>query len=152
MFVLLPDHTVTNVRELESKLTVEQLIKVEEAFTMHKQEVNIWLPRFKLDEKLNVESVLARMGMTDLFDGGMADLSGVDGSKQLYVSKVIHRAFVEVNEAGSEAAAATAVVMMLRCAPMMKPSFDFRADHPFIFFIRDNITKSILFLGRLIKP
>jgi len=92
------------------------------------------------------------MGMTDLFEGSLADLSGVDGSKELYVSKVIHRAFVEVNEEGSEAAAATAVVMMTRCAPGMKPSFDFRADHPFIFFIRDNATKSILFLGRLIKP
>jgi len=57
-----------------------------------------------------------------------------------------------VNEEGSEAAAATAVVMMLGCAPGMKMTIDFRADHPFLFFIRDNVTKSILFLGRLIKP
>ena len=151
MFVLLPDHTVTNIWELEGKLTMEHLTNVKEAFSMHKQEVNIWLPRFKLDEKLDVGSVLARMGITDLF-GGEADLSGVDGSKGLSVSKVLHRAYVEVNEEGSEAAAATAVVMMLGCSMVPNPTPEFRADRPFLFFIRDNVTKCVLFLGRLIKP
>jgi len=150
MFVLLPDHTVTNICELEKKLTIEHLTNVKEMFKMNQGlEVNIWLPRFKLDEKLDLNQVLADNGMVDLFQMGKADLSGMDGSKDLYVSKVLHRAYVEVNEEGSEAAAATAVAVNTRS---LKPSFDFKADHPFLFFIHDNVTRSILFLGRLMKP
>jgi len=88
-------------------------------------------------------------GMKDLFVDGVADLSGVDGTKQLSVSKVLHRAVVDVNEEGTEAAAATAVVMVLESFSEPKV---FRADHPFVFFIQDKATRSILFLGRLVKP
>jgi len=151
MVILLPDHTVSSLQELESKLTADHLYNVRKEFSMHNQEVNIWLPRFKLEETLELNKALDKLGIVDLFVEGGADLSGMDGTKELYVSKVLHKAFIEVNEEGSEAAAATAVVVMTRMAVISK-SFDFRADHPFLFFIRHNATNAILFVGRLMKP
>lgn len=150
MFILLPDNTVSNLKELEAKLSAEHLTNVEKIFSMSNREVSIWVPRFKLDERLEMDKILPAMGMKDLFDPTAADLSGMDGTRELYVSKVLHRAYIEVNEEGSEAAAATAVAVNRRCAVLK--DFEFRADHPFLFFIRHNITKSILFLGRLVKP
>lgn len=151
MFIILPDHPDTNLAEVEKKLTSDDLVNVTDRFQMAFLEVSVWLPKFRLDEKMSVAEVLSEMGMKDLFVGGVADLSGVDGTKELFVSKVLHRAVVDVNEEGTEAAAATAVVMMLRCASITKQYY-FRADHPFIFFIQHKPTKSILFLGRLVKP
>jgi len=150
MFVILPDHTVTDIHALERSLTVDDLVNINNSFKMEEREVNIWLPRFKIDEKLELNGLLAKLGIVDLFSEGKADLSGINKAKELFVSKILHRAYVEVNEEGSEAAAATAVVMMMRSMP--RPPFDFRADHPFLFLIRDNTTKSILFFGRLSKP
>jgi len=150
MFILLPDQA-TSLSQLEEKLTSADLVNVKEKFSMWSLEVKLWLPRFSLDEKLSLAEVLGQMGMGDLFTLGVADLSGIDGSKELFVSKVLHRAVVEVNEEGTEAAAATAVVMMMRSAVIQK-EINFRADRPFLFFIQDKATKSILFLGRLVKP
>ena len=152
MFVLLPDDTVTSLQEVESKLTSDHLINVEEKFKMREMEVHVWLPRFKLDEKLSLKEIFSIMGMDEMFSVDKADLSGIDGTKELYVSQVFHRAFVEVNEEGSEAAAATAVVTMCECAMLPREPLKFKADHPFLFFIRDNVTGSILFLGRLVIP
>jgi len=81
----------------------------------------------------------------------MLDVMFYTGTRELYVSKVLHRAVVDVNEEGTEAAAATAVIMMTRCAVITKEIY-FRADHPFLFYIQDRSTKSILFLGRLARP
>jgi len=89
--------------------------------------------------------------MSDLFVAGQADLSWMDGTNVLCVAKVIHRAVVEVNEEGTDAAAATAIGMHLGCF-VRDPSPNFRADHPFLFFIFDNMTGSVLFLGRVIQP
>jgi serine protease inhibitor len=86
------------------------------------------------------------MGMSDAF-GGNADFSGIDGANRLYISSVLHRAFVEVNEEGTTAAAVTATHVRTKS---MTPSF--LADHPFLFLIRDNRSGSILFLGRLVDP
>ena len=153
MFVLLPDDTVTSLQEVESKLTSDHLIDVRDKFHMSQESVHVWLPRFKLDEKLSLDKTLSIMGMDEIFSEGKADFSGIDGTKELYVSQVFHRAFVEVNEEGSEAAAATASYMMrTRCAMIPRDPVEFKADHPFLFFIRDNVTGSILFLGRLINP
>ena len=150
MFVLLPDKE-SDLSQLEGKLTPADLVDVQEKFSMHPLELKLWLPRFKLDEKLSLAEMLGQMGMGDLFTEGVADLSGVDGSKELYVSQVLHQAVVDVNEEGTEAAAATAVVMMMRSAAFHQET-KFRADHPFLFFIQHKPTKSILFLGRLVKP
>ena len=89
------------------------------------------------------------MGMKDAF--GDADFSGMTGERDLYISEVLHKAFVEVNEEGTEAAAATAVIMTRMSMVEMGPII-FKADHPFIFLIRDNDSGSILFLGRVIDP
>ena len=89
--------------------------------------------------------------MTDAFTG-KADFSGMDGKKDLYISDVVHKAYVTVDEEGTEAAAATAVIIMFKGISHEPPTPTFRADHPFLFFIRDNRTGSILFLGRMTNP
>jgi len=151
MFVILPIE-VNGLGKLESSLSADEFVNTREKFRMQLRDVHIWLPKFKLDEKLGLNGILAAMGITDMFDGDSADFSGMDGTRNLFVSKVLHQAVVDVNEEGTEAAAATAVVMMLRCAPMFKDPFEFRADRPFLFFIKDNKTNSVLFLGRLVRP
>ena len=97
---------------------------------------------------------LKAMGMERAFDANAADFSGMTGRRDLFISAVIHKAFVDVNEEGTEAAAATGVVMTTRAAPIQKPKEPpvFRADHPFIFMIRDNRSRAIMFLGRITNP
>ena len=94
--------------------------------------------------------VLRSLGMELAQTSGQADLSGMAENQDLYISAVIHKAFVDVNEEGTEAAAATAVISNAP-GPVVK-TFVFRADHPFVFLIRDTRTGSILFLGRMVKP
>src|SRR5271157_759719 len=105
----------------------------------------------KLTPEFSLSTVLAAMGMPLAFDD-RADFAGMSTEKYLYISAVLHKAFVDVNEEGTEAAAATGVVVTARA--MMRPQEPalFRADHPFLFLIVDNRTKSILFLGRVINP
>jgi len=116
---------------------------------MTKQEVEVFLPRFTLASGFELNDTLAAMGMPDPFTAGVADFSGMDGTKRLFISHVFHKAWGEVNEAGTEAAAATVVVLKGSVVP---PTLLFRADHPFIFFIRDTQSGSLLFLGRLADP
>ncbi|MFQ5799481.1 MAG: serpin family protein [Bacteroidota bacterium] len=150
MVVLLP-RKVDGLAELEDALTVESLEKWTRG--LNEREVQVLLPRFKMDSQFGLNKTLASMGMIDAFDQDKADFSGMDGRKQwLYISAVIHKAFVDVNEEGTEAAAATAVVMGARGLGVPKPPLIFRADHPFVFLIRDNHTGSILFLGRVVNP
>ncbi len=145
MIVILPK-TVDGLTSLENWLSPERLDGV--LARSHKLEVQVYLPRFKLDFGAELSDVLQSMGMTDAF-GGAADFSGMTGSRGLSISKVIHQAMIDVNEEGTEAAAVT-VVLMTKSAPMPPPVF--RADHPFIFLIRDNQTGSILFMGRVMDP
>ena len=112
----------------------------------------MYLPRFKATCEFRLDKALAALGMTDAFDSGKADFTGMGGRKgDLYISAVVHKAFVEVNEEGTEAAAATTVAVGLASA-MPRPQPVFRADHPFVFLIRDNQTGSVLFLGRVTDP
>ena len=113
------------------------------------QEVDIYLPKFKFETQYELKELLSDMGMVDAFELPPADFSGISGHKDLYITKVIHKAIIEVNEEGSEAAAATAVVVGTK-AVMHKPVF--KADHPFLFMIRHNETGSILFMGRVANP
>ena len=145
MFIILPNQ-VNGLGELEKKITSDVLQKL--TSEMRNVEVELSLPKFKLEHQFSVKDKLMARGMKDFFIAGQADLSKMDGTKQLYASDVIHKAFIEVNEKGSEAAAATAV--FIRRGSVGRVVFN--ADHPFLFGIRDNRSKGILFMGRLANP
>ncbi len=118
---------------------------------LHRRSVQVFLPRFTLTWGANnIVPQLSSLGMRDAFKAGAADFSGIDGTRNLLVSGVFHKAFVDVNEEGTEAAAATGVVVGLTSMPQ-EPEV-FRADHPFLFLIREKTTGSILFMGRMSKP
>jgi serpin B len=113
--------------------------------------VNISMPRFTFESQFNLKKALSGMGMTSAFSASEADFSGMDGTKDLFIQDVVHKAFVAVDETGTEAAAVSAVIMMLSSAPIDEPK-EVKLDHPFIFLIRDMQTNSILFLGRVMNP
>jgi len=118
---------------------------------LQEQKVKIYLPKFKLETRYLMANDLADMGMPTAFSGE-ADFSGMTGNHNLFISQVIHQAFVEVDEEGTEAAAATAVIMVEPIAMEPAPIPIFRADHPFVFAIRENTNDEILFLGRVVDP
>lgn len=111
--------------------------------------VTTTLPRFQFRTQLGVKATLRALGMTDAFEGGVADFSGMDGSRSLFIQDVVHEAFVAVDEKGTEAAAATAVVIGKTSIPEQAT---FTADRPFILAIRDNPTGAVLFLGQVMTP
>jgi serpin B len=117
---------------------------------LHYERLAVAIPKFTFSGKYHLENVLTSMGMVDAFSPQDADFSGMTGSRDLFISAVIHQAFIGVNETGTEASAATAVTM-LTMAMMMKDT-EFRADHPFIFLIRHQPTGSILFMGCVNNP
>ena len=114
--------------------------------------MDLWLPRFRLEESFQLSGVLRDLGMAVAFLAGRADFSGISGKSDRLISEVIHKAFVDVNENGTEAAAATGVVMARAAMPRPEPVITFHADHPFLFLIRDQETGAILFLGRMNAP
>jgi serpin B len=139
---------------------VDGLPKVEEAIAAGRlagyvaplalTQVDVALPRFKITSEQNLNTTLAAMGMPLAFDDKKADFSGITKAERLYITRVQHKAFVEVNEEGTEAAAATGVVMGTRSLP--PPPKVFRADRPFFFLIRDDGTGAVLFMGRVANP
>jgi serpin B len=147
MVVLLPKK-VTGLADLEKSLTADKLAgwlgKVRE------QEVIVSLPKFKTTSEFGLKPALEALGMKKAFLMPGADFSGINGKDDLYITAVVHKAFVDVNEEGTEAAAATGVVIGVKSLPPPKP--EFRADHPFIFLIRDTRNDSVLFLGRFVEP
>ena len=152
MVILLP-HDTYGLAKLEENLTHERLqqalASVSQAYA---EKVKVSLPRFKLTQQFKLKEVLIKMGVTDMFSEFDSDFSGIiRGPEKLYVSHVVHKAFVEVNEKGTEAAAATAVVMMTRMAGAMSEA-TFCADHPFLFMICHKKSSAILFIGRFLKP
>uniref|UniRef100_A0A671K6I8 Serpin B6 n=1 Tax=Sinocyclocheilus anshuiensis TaxID=1608454 RepID=A0A671K6I8_9TELE len=152
MLIILPNEIqdeTTGLQKLEKALTYEKLMEWTRPEVMHQQEVEVSLPRFKMEETYDMKSLLISMGMEDVFDGQKVNLSGMSPNNDLVVTKVIHKAFVEVNEEGTEAAVANGIVME-GCSLWIPPVFN--ADHPFLFFIRHNRTKSILFYGRFCSP
>jgi serine protease inhibitor len=144
MLVLLPKEG--RMGEVEAQLSTEML---DEWVGMIKEtDLDVYLPRFTFDTKYFMMEDLAEMGMPTAFTGD-ADFSGMTGTRELYIDMVIHQAFIEVNEKGTEAAAATGVSMRLSAA---MPGEVFRADRPFTFLIRDVDTGMILFMGRVADP
>jgi len=111
--------------------------------------VTLTMPQFEFDSEFRLNDTLAEMGMPIAFSGA-ADFSGMTGNRELFISDVIHKAFVAVDEAGTEAAAATAVIMRMSAVP--EPPVEFTIDRPFIFLIRDIDTGAVLFVGRVLNP
>ncbi len=147
MLVLLPKGN--DLQEIEQSLGSGELRDLREA--LQSRQVKVFFPRFTMETKYFLPRVLSAMGMPLAFTGA-ADFSGMDGSGDLFITDVIHQAFVEVNEEGTEAAAATAVIMGKGAAPREDEVPVFRADHPFIFIIQDSGTGNILFMGRMSDP
>nr|XP_056710843.1 ovalbumin-like [Euleptes europaea] len=147
MILLLPKNHV-GLRQLQSLITYQKLAKWMNS--MKKIKVEVYMPRLKMEEKYSLTGILGDLGITDLF-APMANLSGISTAGGLDVSDVVHKSYVEVNEEGTEAAAATGIQTRLTSYIVVKPVV-FRADHPFLFFIIDKNTNLILFLGKVSYP
>jgi serpin B len=147
MVAILPDNDIEKMGESLSLNNIRQL-----SVDMFPQEIDVFLPRFKMEAAYGLAGMLSEMGMSDAFSEKTADFSGMTGQHNLYISKVLHKARVEVNEEGSEAAAASAIIMAHRMARKNINNEVFRADRPFLFMIVHNSTGAILFMGRLSNP
>jgi serpin B len=151
MLVLLPDK-VDGLADLERSLSAEKLASwLEKSRSVR---VALSIPKFKNTSALNLNNTLITLGMKKAFVFGQADFTGIANvpAEPLYIGLVIHKAFVDVNEEGTEAAAATAVGIRAHSAMRPAEPFPFVADHPFVYIIRSNRTGDILFMGRLTDP
>jgi len=148
MMVLLPKKP-DGLPELEKSLSAEKINELRSNYAF--REVMLYLPKFKLDASFSLGETLQKLGMKLAFTGD-ADFSGMDGKRDLSISAVVHKAYVDVNEIGTEAAAATGVIMSRAARPTQTPPAVFRADHPFLFMICDRRDGNILFMGRMTKP
>ncbi|WP_067078513.1 serpin family protein [Methanoculleus horonobensis] len=147
MLVLLPrDDNLTAAEEALDAGTLAELRK-----TLADRRVRVVFPKFTLETTYSLPQALAAMGMPTAFSGD-ADFSGMDGTDMLFISEVVHKVFVDVNEEGTEAAAATGVVMNIKSAPGGDTTPVFRADHPFVFLIVEEGSGTILFAGRVVNP
>ena len=148
MLFVLPGEKQT-LADVRSRLTGRSLTQLVRRLTP--QQLELHLPKFIVKSSFELGSTLSAMGMPKVFSARDADLSGINGKKNLYISKVFHEAFVDVNEAGIEAAAATAAVLKLKSLPPKKATL-VKLDRPFLFALLDNRTGSFLFLGQVINP
>ena len=147
MLVLLPKGS--SLSPAKKALDPEELASIRDSLSS--QRVDVYFPKFTLETEYQLAGTLSEMGMPSAFTGA-ADFSGMDGTEDLSVSDVFHKAFVDVNEEGTEAAAATAVVMTRAAIAPESPVPVFRADHPFLFLIQDKETGTVLFVGRVADP
>jgi serpin B len=148
MLVILPKGD--DLAGIEDTLDLQRLSDITGSLVYRR--VNVYFPRFTFRTRYSLSGTLKTMGIHAAFDPDLADLSGMDGSRNLSISEIFHQAFVDVNEEGTEAAAATGVVVGLATAVNEGPVPEFRADHPFIFLIRDEKDGNILFIGRVTNP
>jgi serpin B len=147
MVILLP--TSGNFEAFEEELQAQQVNDI--ISDLQPTQVALTMPQFKFESEFSLKDTLADMGMPDAFSPENADFSGMTGNRELFISDVVHKAFVAVDEAGTEAAAATAVIVGTTAAPG-EPPVQVTLDHPFIFLIRDIQTGAILFVGRVLNP
>lgn len=151
MLVVLPikKHGLSSIESTITSSTIDQISK-----GLQTEKVILSLPKIKTSYQAELKRPLGTLGMTDAFQFGKADFSGCDGSRELYISDVIHKAFCEVNEEGTEAAAATGTIKRLASPVQQKQPEPkvFCADHPYLYLIRDNQTGAVLFLGRVTDP
>ncbi len=148
LVVVVPD--VGQFSQVESSLNATTLASLVAGLTS--QPVLLMLPRFKIETATSLVTLLEALGMTSAFIPGTADFSGMDGTHNLFISDVIHKAFIDVAEKGTEAAAATAVVIRPTGAPLPSVGLVINADRPFFYFLRDQPTGAILFMGRVQDP
>lgn len=149
MLILLPKED--DLASAEKVLTTGNLPSVTSA--LRPTDVIIYFPKFRLETEYQLPDILKKMGMCTAFTPA-ADFSGMDGAQDLFINDIIHKAFVDVNEQGTEAAAATVVSMNVMAIPDLNKENPvlFKADHPFIFMIRDDRSGAILFMGRVMNP
>ncbi|MDD5312069.1 MAG: serpin family protein [Dehalococcoidia bacterium] len=145
MLIIVPEPG--QFKTFESSLTMDRLNAIIKQLSHGR--VALTMPKFEFDFSLGLKEKLKTMGMPLAFSG-QADFSGMDGKRDLYITDVLHKAFVSVDESGTEAAAATAVIVGATAMP--EQPVEITIDHPFIFMIRDIKTGSILFLGRVLNP
>ena len=148
MIVILPKKK-DGLPDLESNLTPKTLD--EWISNLNRQQVNVLFPKFTTTQNLDLKKILRALGMVDAFTEN-ADFSGMEPKKELYITDALHKAFIDVDEVGTEAAAATAVSVGVTSMPPPEVVPEFRADHPFFYLIQGNQTRSILFVGRLTRP
>ncbi|XP_077015267.1 serpin I2 [Tamandua tetradactyla] len=145
LIIILPAEDVT-IEEVEKLITAHQILKW--LSDMQEKEVEIWLPRFTMEQKLDFKEALHSLNVTEIFSGG-CDLSGITDSSEVYVSQVLQKVFFEVNEDGSEAATSTGMQVPVIMSLVQN---QFIANHPFLFIMKNNPTESILFMGRVTNP
>jgi serpin B len=150
MIVLLPNDAA-GLPALEQSLTAAN---AQQWFSQLRGSAKIilTLPKFKMTQQFQLGNTLSAMGMAQAFQKGAADFSGMTGKRDFWISAAIHKAYIDVNEEGTEAAAATGIVMRSMAMQREQPPIIFRADHPFLFVIRDNRSGGILFMGRVNDP
>jgi serpin B len=118
---------------------------------LKKENVNLWLPKFKTESSFELKNILSEMGITDAFNG-KADFSDITGNKELFISNILHKAVIEVNEKGTEAAGSTAVVARIKSARVVIEPKIFKANHPFAFMLIEKKKNAVLFIGKLNNP
>ncbi|MHA1106352.1 MAG: serpin family protein [Promethearchaeota archaeon] len=150
MIIFLPEKK-DGIEEIEKSLTNEKIENyLEKLHNLWEREVKVIFPKFKIETEYELKKILYNLGMTSAFSDG-AKFSGMAEDPPRYISQIIHKAFVEVNERGTEAAAVTALRMLGATLDQIKPP-EFRADHPFIFLLIDSYTRAILFIGSVMNP
>ena len=147
MVIILPEGG--NFASFEEGLQAQQVSDIISG--LQPTEVALTMPKFEFDSEFKLKDTLAGMGMPIAFSPDEADFSGMTGNRELFISEVVHKAFVAVDEAGTEAAAATAVIVETSSMPV-EPPLEVTVDRPFIFLIRDIETGTILFVGRVLNP
>lgn len=149
--IILPEPEKT-LAQIEAQLTPEILNDILST-QMSPEKVNVQMPKFKLEYKTELSKPFKELGATLPFDQDKADFTGINSSPSgLYISKVVHQAVVDINEEGTEAAAATGVIMMTRCAMVVNEPREFICDRPFLFVIHEKTHNTVLFIGKYAKP
>lgn len=148
MLVLLPNQT--SLPQMEQALSPAQISNLSSKLV--NQTVDVWLPRFNITQSEDMSDLLQSLGIQDAFNPTTANFSGISAVPGLYISHVYHKAYIQVNESGTVAAAATGVGVAVDVVLNQPPIPQFNANHPFIFFIIDKRTGTILFMGRLANP
>jgi serpin B len=145
MVILVPD--AGTFETFEAGLTADRYSEILSA--LEHQEVILSMPKYKFEVQYRLKDILFQMGMQDAFKRDLADFSGMDGQRDIFIGDVLHKAFIAVDEKGTEAAAATIIIGV---GSAMPSGITLNIDHPFFFFIRDIPSGTILFMGRILDP